>query len=303
MRQDQMSQSRELGMSQLEGALLNEIYRYAQSPRFARDMVEAFNYYWGGVYDLTGLSEIDPDDARRTVEWFVHDYHTSTDRRTVIDLLIERETAEMPEEAVVILRAWSASCTGLFRVINQPSGGLVALYDLLHEHDLEVYDTSLARSAREGDVVTGRLFELGGVKRMSFMTMLLPSAMTGDLVAYVTNAYNLYHEEHPSADWERFLRENGHIVNAYLLSPRAEAFHGLLGPGTRFHSPVPSRDRLRQLTLERAREQQREAQGEEAPAMHRSAGGIILPGVESATSQSETESPSRSGLLIPGRDF
>ncbi|HHX63643.1 MAG TPA: SEC-C domain-containing protein [Chloroflexi bacterium] len=302
MRQDQMSASRELDMTQIEGALLNELYRYAQTPRFGRDMTEAFNFYWGGRYELEGLFEVDVVDARRTVEWFMHDYRTSTDRRTVLDLFIERETANMPEEAMAVLRAWNASVIGLFRVAARPVDGRTTLVDLLREEMHEVYDASLARNAWEGDLVVGRLFEMAHGKRMSLMTMLLPAEMEEDLVDYVTNAYHLFREEHPGANWERFLRENGHIMNAYLLSNRAEAFHRLIGPGTRFHNPALTRDKLREMTAERVRERQLEESAGEVPAERRSAGGIILPGVESGESE-EGQSPASPGILVPGRDF
>ena len=73
MRQDRARASRELGLGREDAFLLNELYAYAWQPRFERDLSEAFALYWGGVYDLRGLSEISADDLRRTLEWFAHD--------------------------------------------------------------------------------------------------------------------------------------------------------------------------------------------------------------------------------------
>jgi len=52
------------------------------------------------------------------------------------------------------------------------------------------------------------------------MTLALPGAFEPDLVSYLGNAYESYRGQHYQATWEEFLRENGHIFNAYLVSPR-----------------------------------------------------------------------------------
>jgi len=304
-RQDRLSTSRQLGAGMDEGFLVSALYQYAQGPRFQGDLTTAFHFFWGGVYDLDIVPQLHVDDVRRTLEWFAHDYHTSTDRRYVIDLFLEREGAQYVEGARAILRAWAASTLGLFRVLERSDDNTVEMYDCLRQTQLTVQDRSLARNAQPGDVAAGRLFERDGVHRLSLATLLLPADYEAGLTAYLTNAYHLYQEEHPGTEWDRFLRENGHLVNAYLISPQAENLRRLIGPGTRFHDPAITRDRLREHTRQQQVEREREAREAEAPmpAMRRTTSGLILPGAEpeKRTETKEPEAP-RPRILIPGRD-
>ncbi|NLG51985.1 MAG: hypothetical protein GX552_17905 [Chloroflexi bacterium] len=306
MRQDRLSESRELNTQDAESFLLNNLYNFAQSPRFGRDLAEAFSVYWSGIYDLQGVGQVvAQDDMQRMMEWFIHDYHTSTDdRRYVIDLFIETQTKEYPQEALQILQAWSQSTMGAFRVQDFAEGDRLPVYDLFRQEPMEIYNSALARNAQRGDLLVGRLFELGGVKRLSTMAMLLPGEYEPGLLEYGQNAYDNYRSEHYQATWDEFLREYGYIFNAYLLSSKAEALRSLIGPGTRFHDPAISRDKLREHT--RRRVQERQAEQEEArrgrPAEHRTTSGIVLPGATNREQQSEQEQD-KPQILIPGRDF
>ncbi|MBC7237041.1 MAG: SEC-C domain-containing protein, partial [Chloroflexi bacterium] len=210
LRQDRISESRELSLRGEEAVLLGLLYDYAQSPRFELSLVEAMNFYWGGVYDWRELPDhVEVDDLRRMIEWFVHDYRTGEERRYVIDLFAEERGVTLEPRVREVLEAWSRSAMGLFRVLEITDGRIRA-YDPLREEELQIEDRSLARLARPGELLVGRLFELDGAKRLSLMTMLLPGAYETPLVEYVRNAYHRYQEEHYQATWDRFLRENGH---------------------------------------------------------------------------------------------
>jgi hypothetical protein len=310
MRQDRLSASRELSVNPYEGQLLNMLYEYVQGAPFASNMLEAFRLYWGGVFDIDGISELAPDDVRRFFEWFAHDHRIGEERRHLLDLFAEKRAADFAPEAKQILAAWSQSAYGLFRALGFDSQGHLDLYDCLRQAKLTVHDASLARNVQRGDLLIGRLFELDGVKRMSYMTMVLPEAYEQGLVAYITNAYKLYQSEHFQASWDEFLRVYGYIFVAYLLSDKAASLRSLIGPGTRFHDPAAGQDRLRAFTQRRLAERQEELRREEdraseAPA-HRTAAGIIVPGEEPAAARpgaQKDETASRPTILIPGRDF
>ena len=305
MRKDQAIESREMSLLPEEGYLLDRLYQYGQSPRFRGDMINAFNLFWGGVFDYGGdepvLSQV---DTRRTMEWFVFDYHTSTDRRRIIDLFTETQSNDYSPEAKEVLEAWSHSALGLFRVLGRAED-VLSLYDPLRQSSLEVADAPLSRNTLNGDLLIGRLFELRGVKRLSLMTLALPAAFEPDMVAYLQNAYDSYRGQYFQATWDEFLRENGHIFNAYLLSPRVMSLRSQIGPGTRYHDPNISHDRLVAFTSRRERErQEREAEPEQQLPGHRSASGLILPDSmapsEPVGAKEEQPKPT---ILIPGRDF
>ncbi|MBC7255956.1 MAG: SEC-C domain-containing protein [Chloroflexi bacterium] len=306
MRQDQITASREANLTVAEAALLTALYRYAQGPQFQNDLAQAFEIYWGGRYDLRAISDADVEDMRRTIEWFLHDAHVGEARRHVIDLFIENETREYAPELLEILQAWASSALAVLRV-ERCSGGRLEALDLLREEPLTIADAIWARNAREGDLLAGRLYTLHGEHRLSRMTLLLPSQHEEPLVAYLRNAYTLYQDEHPKATWDEFLRENGHLVNAFLLSPRAEPLRAYIGPGTPYHDPARFRDRLREATRQAEEAQRRElAERERRREPPRTASGLILPGTVAAPQPQEEraqEEPTpRPRILIPGRD-
>jgi hypothetical protein len=303
--QDRVNASRELGMMSGEGYLMNQLFAYAQTPRFAGDVVEAFNFYWGGTYDFTGTPQLDPEDMRRAFEWFVHDYHTSTDRRHVIDLYLEREAGQLTAEGRAVLADWALSAMGCFRVLSIEEQETLHLYDCLRQSELHVRSRVYAHAAQRGDLLVGRLYTSQGAPHLSLMCLLLPNAYEAGLVDYAQNAYRLYQDEHPSATWDRFLKENGHLFNAYLLSAKAESLRSLIGPGTRYHDPAITRDKLREATRERLQERQRaemEAR-RQGPPVRRTSSGLILPGAEERERPKSTEDEApKPRILIPGRD-
>ncbi len=306
MRRDQLSESRELSITPLEGALLSRLYEFAQSAGFDSDIVQAFALYWGGSYDLGGSAEMEEEERRRTLDWFIHDYHTSQDRRYVLDLFIEKQAADLSPEAKEVLEAWRKSLMGMFRVLEPFGDGRLALYDCLRKESLEVRDVVLARAAKQGDLIVGRVFELGGVKRLWYTSMLLPGAYEEDMLDYVNTAYERYASDHFRATLDEFLRENSHIFNAYLISPRPAALRVAVGPGTRFADPARSRDKLHRFTEKRLQELQKKVAAEDespAPPEHRTSGGIILPGAAFEEEQAPQKEEQRPTILIPGRDF
>lgn len=305
LRRDQIAASREVSLDVSDAALLSALYEFAQRPRYQGELTQALEVYWGGRFDLRGVTPEDADDMRRALEWFVHDWRVDEDRCYLIERFIETEAKDYPAEALETLRAWATSALVLLRVEGRSAGRLRA-YDLLRDEMLEISDVALARNAREGDVVAGRLFELRGERRLSLMTMLLPPQHEQPLVAFFRNAYSLYRDEHPTATWDVFLRHNGYLVNAFLLSPRGEPLRIYLGPGTRYHDPARFRDRLRDYTRRSEEAARRESEAERSGQrpLPRTASGLILPG---ATPQESGEQQAQEGtrprILIPGRDI
>lgn len=307
MRRDQLSRSQELQLGYDEAYLLNQLYRYAQSSRFVEDLANAFQVYWGGAFSLDGMNELAPDDVRRFMEWFAHDYRTQADGQPVLDLFLEREATQYPTEVRARLQAWTASLTGMYCIVSR-AGESLSLYDALRERELTVRAPALARNAQVGDILVGRLYDYQGEKHFSFAVMVLPGAVEDEMAAFVRNAFRLYQEEHPRAELDAFLRQRGYIFQAFMLSSRGMGHRSRLGPGTRFHDPAAARDKLfahDEREARRRMEEQRSERPEPRRApVHRTASGIVLPGVEpDESAEPEAGRPAeRPTILIPGRD-
>ena len=303
MRRDQINESRERNLSELEAALLNGLFEYAQAVRFASDLSQAFTFYWGGAFELASAKVLSGEDIRRMFEWFFVSYRTQSDGRRIIDFFLEEKGPELIPEAREILEAWAQAIPGVFRVLST-EGEEVSAYDCLRQEELTIHSPWAAQNARPGELLVGYLYDQAGEKHLMMMALLLPGEYEPGLVEFVTNAYNLYRDEHPQASWDEFLRENAHIFNAYLLSPKAEALRSLIGPGTRYDDPAIARDKLRAWAREKAQAEQRQVGREPArPREQRTAAGIILPGAAEPATPSQKEDPSRPTILIPGRDL
>lgn len=300
LRQDRIAASRELHLDDGEAYLIGQLYQYAQSRRFSSDLIEAFHIYWGGAYDPIDVEEHDQEHLLAFLEYFFLDFRTSRDGQCIIELFIDAQAGQYPAPLPDILAAWSRAVPGMFRMELREDAEHINVHDCLRDRGLEIRDAMWASNAREGELFLGHLFELDGEQRLSHMTMLLPGDFEQPLRDYVTNAYELYHEEHHQADWERFLLENGHIFNAFLLSSRAERLRSLIGSPTRFRDPAELRDRLRAARQRR----EREALEEQAHEMgqlpeHRTSSGIILPGGSSSEADRGGSSDEGSGILLP----
>lgn len=300
MRQDQLRTSRELSLRPEEGALLSVLYQFAQLPRYATDLAEALDFFWGGHYDLRAISDDDVVDLRRTLEWFIFDRRLHDGGR-VVDQYLATEGARLNTEIRQIAAAWGRSAMGVFRLAGQPTDGRMPLYDPLQQRELTVFDPMLARTAQVGDVLAGRLYTLDETQRLMMMTTLLPAEYEAPLAAFMAHAYEIYGDEHPRAGWADFLRENGHLVNAFLTSSRAEALRALIARGSRFHDPAVARDRLRERTAQLALAD-RQAENE-PPAERRTGSGLVLPYVDAPQANEGEDAAPRPTILVPGRDF
>lgn len=305
MRADQLGASREVNLSSGEALLLTDLYRFAQQPRFNSALFAAFGLYWGGSYDVAAADALGQESLRTMLEWFIHDYVVDEEGHHVIDLFIAERGEHYPPEGQRLLEGWRSSTMGLWRVTALQGGDLVALFDLLREQPLVAYSPVVAHNAQVNDVVIGRRVTLGENTLFAPMVSLLPQEYTLPLTEYLRNAYRLYGEEHYQATWDAFLRANGHLFNAFLLSAQADGLRSLIGAGTRYRDPAEARDRLRARSSELQAEAQRQARAaEQARAgIRQTSSGLILPGGAQPEPGTKGEAPpSRPHILLPGRD-
>lgn len=305
---DRISEQRDLNLSQAAARLLTRLFEFARLPRFNQDLLEGFNLYWGGAYDPAGANQVGPENMRRFFEWFVHDHPTHPDKQFIIDIYAETLAKTLGDDEQVLLQAWRKSTLGLFRIVDSAEGDLIAVYDTLRQTSVSIQDGVFARNTKIGDLLIGRLYQLDDVNLLSHTTMALPAPFEPELVAFLTNAYQIYGSEQAQASWDAFLRAQGHLFSAFMLSSRGHELHRLIGPGTPYIDPAIARDRLVTYTA-RSREAQQKAAAakQEAPMGQRTASGIIVPGaptpaLAAAPEPPPEKQPKRPTILIPGRD-
>jgi len=306
LRQDQVASSREHALTPAEAAAMNALFGFATRPRFAQQLIQAFQRYWGGSYTPTSASTLGMEPFRRMLEWFALDYVVDDDGHRVIDLLLEEATSA-PPAAREVLQGWASATLSAFRVLDMEGQDQVRLLDLLREQELRAVNRFVVLNAHEGDLLLGRYVEADGDAALSPMTSIYPTALEEPLLSYVRRAYALYQEEHYGATWDAFLKTNGTIFQAFLISDKAEPFRRLLGPGTPYLDAARVRDLLRERSRQEAQEQRERTPDprRRPPPGQRRASGIIVPGA--TTPQTEPgpkgDDEEQPHILIPGRDI
>ena len=309
LRQDQVASSREHALSRNEAAAMNGLFGFAASRRFAQQLVQAFQRYWGGSYSPASASTMGADSFRRMLEWFALDYAIDEDGQRVIDLFLD-EAKGAPPDVRQLLQAWAASQASAFRLTSIGPDDQVTIFDLLRQTDTEVESRFCALNAHENDLLLARVLRIEDRALLTPMTAIYPRALEEPLVAYVRRAYGFYQDEHYRADWDGFLRANGHIFQAFLLSEKADPFRDRIGLGTPYIDPARIRESLHELTQEETqdrRQRQRETE-RRAPATKQRPSGIIVPGAPRPPSPAPGEDDNQQAddgaprILIPGRD-
>ncbi|MGI6368150.1 MAG: SEC-C metal-binding domain-containing protein [Anaerolineae bacterium] len=309
MRQKRLEAARTSSMRGEESALYAALAQFVMQSRFNTALAEGISLFWRGQYVPEAGSAIDSEGVRRMIEWLVIDYRYGPQRERLMDAFIASELKKFVAPVQELAMAWANSHAALYRYLARSGEEELSVFEPLTETTLSVRSRLLAQNAVPGDMLAGRVFELDGELRLTAATLVLPHQFEQPLVDYVRNAWQLYASEHPGADTTQFLQANGHILNAFMLSDRAESLRGLIGPGTRFSDPAIVRDRMREITRTQQRIQQAAQTSSSAPLqseapVHRSASGIILPGAaEPEPAAQDSEQPSsRPTILIPGRD-
>jgi len=306
MRRTELDRSQRQGVDLVEAALMHELQQFALNPRFQQDLDASFEIYWGGAYDYAGLGKSDEGSLWRWLEWFALDYRVGPDRRRPVEGYAEGPGRELPDELQPALKALADATVGLYRVERTAPPRLV-LHDTLRDAEQTADDRVLSRTARPGDVLVARAWTLDGVTRLTAASLLLPAEFEVGMAEYVRNAYRTYVAERGKSTWDEFLRANGHIMMAYLMSYRAEALRPLIGPGTRFHDPLMARDRMREYTLAKRDEAQRQAYADEyaGAAERRTSSGLVVlddSAPEIVPGARGKEESGRPSILLPGRD-
>ncbi len=308
MRKDRLETARAIAASGEEAELYTSLARFVSEPRFATVVNEGISIFWRGQYAAEAGAAIDAEGARRMIEWLVIDYRYGADHKRLIDLHAATESRGLPQSTQQLVQAWADSRMGAFRYLARSDEERLAVFDTLADTQATLRSRVIAQNAHPGDLLVSHVYELDGERWLTPATLILPREFEQPLVDYVRNAQRLYLDEHPGTTLDQFLRANGHIFNAFLLSARAESLRALVGPGTRYPDPAATRDRMRAITRERenaqaAREIVTVDDLQPQPDAHRTASGIVLPGAkEPPGGETETATQHCPTVLVPGRD-
>lgn len=311
MKKGRAATARRLTIRQEETDLMNQLYRFSQSPTFHADLQAAFILFWNDSQAPDAIPGLDPLDMGRFFDWYVTDYRTSKDRQRVIDLFYSQEGPQLRPLQLGLLRARQSAPLSLYRLLKAHQGDLV-MTDMLRSGQHSIQDELWGRTAAPGDLFLTRVIEQNDETRIDRVVTLLPPQAQEGLERYAQTHFERYREEHYGSEWDDFLKESSYLFNHYLLSEEAESWHPAIESGSPYYSGMSVRERMSRALEERARTEAEEPATEQASAdaaesaPERAHSPIMLPAdlIDERRKEGtpkEDFSTSQGGILLPGR--
>ncbi len=299
-------QARGASLRRDDELLWARLLAFAQRPAFRVDLQSALSRFWNTDLDVEASQAMQREQWEPFLEWYVYDYHTSQDRQRIIDLFALEEGQRMGPEQRSLLAERESSFLSLFGVEVIDAEGRLEVGDLLAGGLYQVEDRGLARLAMVGDLLLGRRLGEDSRVRLSRGTVLLPGILGTDLVAAVKRAYGAYRDDHYGAGWPEFLRENGYVMYHFLLTSVAGELYERAPKREGYYNPRATMASMQAIMAKRAEAAAKQAAEEKqrqeaeaaspAPAVERTAGGLLVPG------QPKPAQGSGPLILVPGRD-
>ena len=287
-------------MYQEEADLMNQLYRFSQSPPFNADLQAAFILFWNDYQAPGVLPALEPLDMARFFDWYVTDQRTSKERRRIIDLFANREGSQLRPVQLDILRARQEALLSLYKLLEVKGNELV-LTDLFRSGEQVVQGGAWSQIATAGDLLLTRVIELeGDIHITRAATLLPPQAETG-ILRYMRGHFEPYREEHFGNDWDDFLRERSYLFNHYLLSENAESWRTAVKSPSPYYDGIGVRERMSRALEELKAERVENAGAERARSPIVLPGDLIAEQHEKDSATQKTFTVSEGGILLPGR--
>jgi len=192
--------------------LRRKLAEFAGSETFFHEAEKAREIYFS-VMDPELADEKDEFLVERFFEWFIFDY-------PIRDLtLVEyfSMSARLTEEESILLEEWKRARSSVYQVLHI-DGEMITLRDLIREGELVVKDRNAARELKTGHILYIRVLPLGNMFEFSTGGLVLPAYSKNYIINRIKLDAELYWSNYKNnRDWDDYLRERAHILNALIL--------------------------------------------------------------------------------------
>jgi len=195
---------------------------FSREVRFGPDLESAFDLFWDKSYTLEGPDSLDPVQVMSFLDWYVHDYRTSTDGRRIVEIFLTERDSTLSEQELQLLDAAQDSLFSAYEVTDVEESKTAKLLDVFQDLEYELQYVPTRAEIMAGQLLLGRLVTAGDFRRFSWIAMLVPLEAEDDLKAYIQEMFARYQEDHYQASWKEFLRERSYLFNHFMLEVRGE---------------------------------------------------------------------------------
>lgn len=199
-------------LEQAAEELREKLGRFASRPRFADELDDAFDFYFGH-----GIGEFDAPvgeaEFQRFMEWFIHDYRLSNGHR-LIEVFDLEHGAGLSAEARKLLRDWMDAHLTVLELEAEHEGAWTCV-DLLTGRRLAPVFFAGEPPLR-WSIVVGRPLPVGKAFEVPAAAARLSPSVKEVLLEHLRGEYRRFRLERRGASVRDFLRENGYCLNDLL---------------------------------------------------------------------------------------
>jgi hypothetical protein len=222
LRKETAAKSEFISRDRAWDTMMDKLLDFSREARFASELESAFDLYWNRSYTLENIEALNPMQIMSFLNWYAHDYRTSTDSQRIVDVFLAERGSTLSEQELELLEAARDSLFSAYEVTDTEHGKTVRLLDVFQDLAHELQYTSVPEGIAIGQLLLGRLVAIGDSHRFSWITTLVPSEVEDDLKAYIEEMLDRYQEDRYQASWKEFLRERSYLFNHFMLEARGK---------------------------------------------------------------------------------
>ncbi|MDP2158457.1 MAG: hypothetical protein Q8K68_12205 [Nitrospirota bacterium] len=180
---------------------------------------KAYSYFWDGETPdefLSGNSLM--LGFHNFEDWMVFDHKINEEGDTYIDLFI-KDTKDLDEHAVSLLRRAKDSVMSLYEVTSVAKDKRVFIKDILFDREAELREKALTQGLKKGDLFATRLFKLDNIDVMSACVYPYNPGQKKKVLAYVDKQFKRYvRNVKKDGDMQDYLKNYGDVFNLIWMN-------------------------------------------------------------------------------------
>jgi hypothetical protein len=196
-------------------SLYNKLIELAHDVRGEDDFSAAYELYWNNRLDIAAPEKLDPLRATEFFEFYVFDYSTAENGKTILDLVGERRRGQLTPSEQALLDQWHGSYRSLYQIANVGTDS-VSLRDVLQDREVTIHE-QLPPELTPGFTLVARVLPVGDRRHLARGVRPVPVELVDSLVVYMQRQFQLYQERWYGRTWPDFLRERSYLFNYFLL--------------------------------------------------------------------------------------
>jgi hypothetical protein len=156
------------------------------------------------------------------LEWLIHEFPLAPGRPVIAQFLAERGRG-LPADERAILEEWQDTAVGLYEVLDLDPGRSLTLRDVFTAETIAVREVRGSLSVARWDLLGARVVRVKGEPFLSGTITLFHAKDRESLVRHVTEQYQAYRREHPSASWREFFQREPLLLHRHAARLAREA--------------------------------------------------------------------------------